>query len=651
MSEIAFRATKAEGGWAAVCGGVISLRADSWGGLVPRIWDPIDRDVLAAVASEVQRHGALAGIELGRGGGRSEGEKFTPAHGVSQVADPENCHVVPKAMDVDEIHTPQDDWVAAAGVAADLGYAIVYAYGGHGTLPAQFLSPYFNRRTDSYGGSLVNRGRFWLELAERIRETVGDRCLVAARIAAEPFSPYGLSAAETLEFGRLADPYVDLWDVNVGFTWAADSAPFRLQPQGFQVEWTSRFREITGKPIVGVSRMTDPDAMADIIRSGAWDFIGAARPGIADPFLPRKIEEGRYDEIRECTGSNLLHRLGDNGSGLSCVQNATIGEEHRRGWHPERFSPPSDPDGAVLVVGAGPAGLECGRVLAERGFAQVHVVEAADEAGGHLRWQRRLPGLAGLGRVVDYRIAQLRRLPNAELILKRPVTAGDVVGYGADFIVVATGSHWIGPGGDERPDLPLDELVACGLEVLTPEEVEERPPRAGPVLVWDHHGGPVASGIAELLAAAGRQVTIATQHPVVAPLLDATFEGGGLRRRLHDLGVAVRTGVTVVGAHGRGVVVADDFDSRTEVDTTAVVAVVQRVSDDSLWTELSTRRRELGAARIARIGDCVSRRTVWRSVADGHRVGREIDGADATLPLPARREDDHDGSRTSRGTT
>ena len=167
---------------------------------------------------------------------------------------------------------------------------------------------------------------------------------------------------------------------------------------------------------------------------------------------------------------------------------------------------------------------------------------------------------------------------------------------------------------------------------MRPEEVEEWPPRAGPVLVWDNHGGPVASGIAELLAAAGRQVTIATQHPVVAPLLDATFEGGGLRRRLHDLGVAVRTGVTVVGAHGRGVVLADDFDSRTEVDASAVVAVVQRVSDDSLWTELSTRRRELGAARMARIGDCVSPRTVWRSVADGHRVGREIDGADPDAP-------------------
>jgi dimethylamine/trimethylamine dehydrogenase len=163
-SEIAFRAMKAEGGWAAVCGGVISVRPDSWGGLVPRIWDEGDRDVLRGVAAEVHRHGALAGIELGHGGARGEGDKFAPALGVSQVAHPGLGHLVPKAMELDDIRRLQDDWVAAAGVAVDLGYDIVYAYGGHGTLPAQFLSPYFNRRTDRYGGSLENRARFWLEL-------------------------------------------------------------------------------------------------------------------------------------------------------------------------------------------------------------------------------------------------------------------------------------------------------------------------------------------------------------------------------------------------------------------------------------------------------------------------------------------------------
>ena len=103
------------------------------------------------------------------------------------------------------------------------------------------------------------------------------------------------------------------------------------------MEWSGRVRSVTSKPIVGVARLTTPDAMADILRSGVWDMIGGARPGIADPFLPRKIEEGRYDEIRECTGANFCISMETTGNGLSCVQNSTIGEEHRRGWHPEHF--------------------------------------------------------------------------------------------------------------------------------------------------------------------------------------------------------------------------------------------------------------------------------------------------------------------------
>ena len=642
-SEIAFRAMKAEGGWAAVCGGVISIRADSWGGLVPRIWDEVDREVLRGVAAEVHRHGALAGIELGHGGARGEGDKFSPALGVSQVAHPGLGHLVPKAMELDDIRRLQDDWVAAAGLAVDLGYDIVYAYGSHGTLPAQFLSPYFNRRTDHYGGSLQNRARFWLELIDRFRSSIGDRCVVAARIAADSLSPFGVTAEETLDFIRMADDQVDLWDVNVGFGWEDDSAPFRLREAGYQLAWTGRVREVTAKPIVGVGRLTDPDAMADILRSGVWDLIGAARPGIADPFLPRKIEEGRYDEARECTGSNFCIASETTGAGLSCVQNSTIGEEHRRGWHPERFEPARDPARAVLVVGAGPAGLECARVLGERGFEHVHVVDAADEAGGHLRWVRRLPGMAGLGRIVDYRTTQIRRLPGVELILGRPISADDVLGYGADLVVVATGARWRGPDAD------VDGLLAgADLPVLTPEDVmvdSQQPPGTN-VVVWDVEGGAVAAGLAERLAAGGQRVTVLTPYAVVAPLLDATFEGGGLRRRLHELGVVVRTEVSLVGCDGGGLIVADGFGEESVVPADSVVAAVQRVSDERLYRDLAARGDSAG---LFRIGDCVSPRAVWRCTADGHRLGREIDTDNPLIPLPTHREDDHDARRYRTG--
>jgi dimethylamine/trimethylamine dehydrogenase len=663
LSDIAFRRTKAEGGWAAVCGGVVAFRSDSWGGFVPRLYDEDDRAVLRRVAAEVQGQGALAGIELGHGGGRGEGAKFTPAFGASAVADPENPRLVPREMDGDEIRRLQDDWVAAAVTSADLGYDIVYAYGAHGMAPAQFLSPHFNRRTDAYGGPLENRARFWLELLERMRAAIGDRCLIAGRIAAETFSAVGLSAAETLRFIALADHLVDLWDVNVGHTWSRDSAPWRAASEGYQLEWSGRVRSVTAKPIVGVGRLTTPDAMADIVRSGVWDFVGAARPGIADPFLPRKIEAGRYDDLRECTGGNFCIAMETGGIGLSCVQNPTIGEEHRRGWHPERFSPVAGTDPAlsslsmlnVLVVGAGPAGLECARVLGERGVAGVHLVEAAEAVGGHLRWLRLVPGLGGFGRVVDHRTIQLDKLARSgpvRVVTGTRLTVDDVLGYGADIVVVATGARWL--GADDDLDVPpLRQLQADGLAVLTPEAVvadDHGPGRGEPVVVWDGDGGGVAVGLVELLVGRGARPVLATPFDRVAPGLDATFEGGTARRRLHELGVDVRLGVTPTAFADGALVLADRVGRATTVAASALVAVARRASDDGLYRALRAdpaAQQDAGIRHVWRIGDCVAPRALGLVVADGHRLAREIESDDAGIPAEPRPERDADAATVS----
>ena len=157
-------------------------------------------------------------------------------------------------------------------------------------------------------------------------------------------------------------------------------------------------REATAKPIVGVGRLTNPDLMAEIVRSGVWDLIGAARPSIADPFLPTKIEEGRYDEIRECIGCNVCISKADSGNHIGCTQNATAGEEYRRGWHPERFERAANADNDVLVVGAGPAGMECAIVLGKRGFRRVHLVDAEQPRwAASMRWIPQLPGPRRVG--------------------------------------------------------------------------------------------------------------------------------------------------------------------------------------------------------------------------------------------------------------
>src|ERR671934_63162 len=253
-----------------------------------------------------------------------------------------------------------------------------------------------------------------------------------------------LMCEEALELVRLADPLVDLWDVNIGSMAdvAIDVGPSRVYDEGWQLPWTGRVREATAKPIVGVGRLTSPDRMVEIVRSGVWDLIGAARPSISDPFLPRKIEEGRLDEIRECIGCNICTSRSVWAGHLACTQNPTAGEEFRRGWHPERFERAANADRDVLVVGAGAAGGECASVLGKRGMRRVHLVEAAPEIGGYAGLVSRLPGLGQWARVVNWRKIQLAKLGNVEVITGVGLDATEIREYGAEIVVVATGAHW-----------------------------------------------------------------------------------------------------------------------------------------------------------------------------------------------------------------
>ncbi len=451
----------------------------------------------------------------------------------------------------------------------------------------------------------------------------------------------GLELDDVLEFVRLADDLVDLWDVNIGTltTWSHDSGPSRFFPEGHQVEITGRVREATAKPIVGVSRLTNPDRMAEIVRSGVWDLIGGARPSIADPFLPAKVEEGRYDEIRECIGCNICIVKGDEWHHLGCTQNATAGEEHRRGWHPERFHRAENADRDVLVVGAGPAGMECAIVLGKRGMKRVHLVEAEREIGGLLRWVPKLPGLGEWGRLLNWRAIQLEKLRNVEVITGARLGAADILEYGAEIVVLASGSAWAGDGTSWVTREPLPGADAALPYVLTPEQVMlagERP-TGGTVAVYDCEGYFTGAGIAELLAAEGFGVELVTPLAVVAPLCDMTLEGPLLRAQLASLGVTVHTETRVVDVSRDGLSCLDPSDRAFELAVDATVLVTQRVSDDRLYLELTA--GSLGDVEsLHRTGDCVAPRLIADAIFDGHRLAREIDSPHPEIPLPHRQE-------------
>lgn len=460
----------------------------------------------------------------------------------------------------------------------------------------------------------------------------------------------GIDAAETAPaIVELADHLVDLWDMEVCgpimAEWGDAAGPSRFFREGYQVPYVARVRPYTKKPIAAVSRWVHPEAMLAAVESGVIDLVGMARPGIADPYLPAKIAEGRTDDIRECIGCNICVSRYEQHTSIICTQNATIGEEYRRGWHPERFGLAKNRENDVLVVGAGPAGMECARVLGERRMRRVHLVDAGKEMGGALSWVSRLPGLGEWAWVTDHRRVQLAKLRNVEFIPRTRLTAAAVLDYGADLVVIATGSAWVGDGFNGTTHEPIPGADASLPHVLTPEQVmvAGKPVPGERVLVYDTDGYFMGASLAEKLARDGKHVTLVTSFAEVAPFMVYTLENHRQVRLLHELGV------TTVPAHvvsaiepGRvsGYRVYEEWKP-VAWQADAVVLVTMRASDDALYRTLEADPDALAATGIAglyRIGDCVVPRLIADAVFDGHRLAREIDEPNPALPLPFIRE-------------
>jgi dimethylamine/trimethylamine dehydrogenase len=648
------RGMKAEGGWAVVNTEFCSVHpsSDSRPLVSARLWDEEDARNLAAMADLAHEHGALAGVELWHGGCVAGNlETRLPARSVSQMHDdglyPTNCYELDRAG----IREIQGYYVAAARRARAVGFDIVNVHASEcGSIMQHFLMTKYNRRTDEYGGSLENRARFWVETIEQVREAVGDSCAITARLCIDTLndSPRGIRAGEeAYRFIELADHLVDFWDLQAGgwdaAEWAGDDAvASRFAGEFSHRPYVEAVRGATRKPIAAVGRFTNPDTMAEAIRSGVIDIIAAARPSIADPFLPRKIEQGRYDEIRECIGCNICASRFAQGAPIVCTQNATLGEEFRRGWHPERFAPASNSEKTVLVVGAGPAGMECAMVLGRRGMSEVHLVDSQDAIGGSLRSVSAYPHLGEWGRLITYRRIQLDKLPNVEVILNTHLDDEAVLTYGAEIVVIATGARWRADGmnGPTQSTIPGAEQDF----VYAPEQVSAVG-GAIPgqhVLVYDTDGYFTAVGMAEMLLGAGKRVTVLTPFANFAQYMFFTGEAFRVNRQLRDRGVRVITGhvlgeISPDGLRGQEVWSPDPV--RWQAD--AVVLVTQREPCDQLYHLLAADPQRLageGIESLYRIGDCLAPRLIAECIFDGHRLAREIDSADPAVPLPFIRE-------------
>jgi dimethylamine/trimethylamine dehydrogenase len=417
----------------------------------------------------------------------------------------------------------------------------------------------------------------------------------------------------------------DLWDVKMDSS-PTDCSPSRFTGEGSHEPVIDFVKKMTRKPVVGVGRFTSPDTMVSQIKRGVLDLIGGARPSIADPFLPKKIDAGREQDIRECIGCNICISSWHDSVPVRCTQNPTVGEEWRRGWHPERVSAAGS-ESSVLIVGGGPAGLECALTIARRGYP-VSLAEASDNFGGRLRFETTLPGLATWGRVLDWRLGQLQRLPNVTLYAGNQLTVNDILELEHQRVVIATGARWTRMLYSTL-ELPVGELEQA--HVYTPDDVAAGAYLDGPIVVFDFDNYYMGSAIAEHLTQSADSVTYVTPAGHASAWAIMTNEQPQVHRALANAGVRLITLSRVVRFELGELVIANMFTGEERrLPCRSLVIVGARLARDELYQALMARRQELAPAGILsvdRIGDALAPGAIAHAVHSGHRYARELDSA------------------------
>jgi dimethylamine/trimethylamine dehydrogenase len=369
-----------------------------------------------------------------------------------------------------------------------------------------------------------------------------------------------------------------------------------------------------------------------VIRQGIMDMIGAARPSIADPFLPKKIEEGRLDDIRECIGCNICVTGDFTMSPICCTQNPTMGEEWRRGWHPERIRPAGSVKN-ILIVGAGPAGLEAARALGTRGH-KVTLADSRSEAGGRVALECRLPGLAAWGRVRDWRLLQIAKLPNVELYLESEMSLDSLAEFGADHVVMATGSTWRRDGVARHHTRPIP--IDTAADILTPDDLlDGKRPRGKNLVIYDDDHYYMGGVIAELLRKEDYAVTLVTPSYLVSSFTKASLEQHAIQARLLELDVKIEANQGLHAIAVDLVTLACVFTGRTrELEASSVILVTARSAGDQLFQPFVEK-----IINVARIGDCFSPGTIAAAVHSGRKFAEEFGSPPVDfLDLPYLRE-------------
>ena len=590
---------------------------------------------LKRLADDCHTYGTAVMIQLTHLGRRTNWNKgdWLPVLAPSPIREPAHRHF-PKEIEDWDIERIVADYASAAQRMQEAGLDGIEIE-AYGHLLDSFWSPATNRREDEFGGSLENRMRFSNMVVDAVRKVVGQDFIVGIRMVADEDWDKGLSKEEGIEIARryAASGKIDFLNIIRGhIDHDADLnnvIPIQGMAASPHLDFAGEVRAATKFPVFHAARIADVATARHAVAEGKLDMVGMTRAHIADPHIVRKIIEGREHQIRPCVGATYcLDRIYEGGEAL-CIHNAATGREGLIA----HVIPKAEKPRKAVVVGAGPAGLEAARVLAERGHS-VEVLEATGKAGGQVNLMVRNPRRKEMIGIVDWRLAELERL-GVQIHYDTYAGADDVLALSPDLVVVATG------GFAQSPELEAgDDLVVSTWDILAGAVKPE-----GPVLLFDDNGGHQAMSAAEVIANAGVDLELVSPERFFAPEMGGmnhvpyakVFAEKGVR-------VTINTRLKSVRRDGNGLVatLGSDFSKTASEERRVAQVVVEHgtAANADLYFELKPLSRNLGAvdypalvarrqplpARnqegafdLIRIGDAIESRNVHASIYDALR--------------------------------